>query len=258
MRTLCFESALLCSDIHLSANTDKISTAFIHWLKESCSGKIKGKPEWLLILGDLFDAWIGDDILETANPPEYLGKLVSVLQEISQSGVKVGIMHGNRDFLIGEDFCKKTLTKLLPQEILLSHNQLKSNYLLMHGDQLCTDDKEHQEFRKIVLSAHWRDIFLKKDISNRLLIASQMRKESNNAKSRKRQEIMDINVSEVEKQLNNSDASIIIHGHTHKPGSYLLPSGRTRIVLPDWRIFKDRLSGGGLLLNSSGIYQLSL
>ena len=258
MVTLRFESAVLCSDIHLSTSTDKISTAFIHWLQESCLGGIKAKPEWLLILGDLFDAWIGDDILETANPPEYLIWLVSILKEISQSGVKVGIMHGNRDFLIGENFCKKTHAKLLPQEILLSHNQSKFNYLLMHGDQLCTDDIEHQEFRKMVLSPNWRNIFLKKDISNRLLIASKMRKESNYAKSKKKQEIMDINVSEVEKQLNLSDASVIIHGHTHRPGSYELPSGRKRIVLPDWRIFKDKLSGGGLLLKSSGLYQLSL
>ena len=258
MLTLRFESAILCSDIHLSTTTDKISTAFIHWLKESCLGKTRAKPDWLLILGDLFDAWIGDDMLETADPPEYLIWLVSILKEISQSGVKVGIMHGNRDFLIGEDFCKKTRAKLLPQEILLSDNQSKSNYLLMHGDQLCTDDEEHQKFRKMVLSKNWRDVFLKKDISDRLLIASQMRKESNYAKSRKRQEIMDINVSEVEKQLNYANASVIIHGHTHRPGSYELPSGRKRIVLPDWRVFKDELSGGGLLLKSSGIYQLSL
>ncbi len=258
MLTLRFESAVLCSDIHLSTTADNISKAFIHWLKESCLGKTKAKPDWLLILGDLFDAWIGDDVLETADPPEYLIWLVSILKEISQSGVKVGIMHGNRDFLIGEDFCKKTHTKLLPQEILLSHNQSKSNYLLMHGDQLCTDDKEHQKFREMVLSKNWKDQFLKKEISNRLLIASQMRKESNYAKSRKRQEIMDINVSEVEKQLNYANASVIIHGHTHRPGSYELPSGRKRIVLPDWRIFKDKLSGGGLLLKSSGIYQLSL
>ncbi len=258
MFTLRFESAVLCSDIHLSTSTDKISTAFIHWLKESCLGKIKARPEWLLILGDLFDAWIGDDILDTADPPEYLVRLVSVLKEISQSGVKVGIMHGNRDFLIGENFCKKTHTRLLPQEILLSNNQSKFNYLLMHGDQLCTNDIEHQEFRKMVLSQNWRNIFLKKDISNRLLIASKMRKESNYAKSRKRQEIMDVNVSEVEKQLNFSDASVIIHGHTHRPGSYQLPSGRKRVVLPDWRVFKDKLSGGGLLLTSCGIYQLSL
>ena len=257
MLTLCFESAVLCSDVHLSANTGKISTAFINWLKESCSGKIKANPEWLLILGDLFDAWIGDDILE-ANTPEYLNRLVSILKEINQSGIKVGIMHGNRDFLIGEDFCKKTHAMLLPQEIVLSHNQSKSNYLLMHGDQLCTDDKEHQDFRKMVLSAQWKELFLKKDISNRLLIASQMRKESAYAKSRKRQEIMDVSVSEVEKQLDCANASIIIHGHTHRPGSYELPSGRKRVVLPDWRIFKNKLSGGGLLLESSGICQLSL
>ena len=257
MLTLCFESSVVCSDVHLSANTDKISTAFINWLKESCLRKIKANPEWLLILGDLFDAWIGDDILE-ANTPEYLDRLVSILKEINQSGVKVGIMHGNRDFLIGEDFCKKTHTMLLPQEIVLSHNQSKSNYLLMHGDQLCTDDKEHQDFRKMVLSAQWKEIFLKKDISNRLLIASQMRKESTYAKSRKRQEIMDVNVSEVEKQLDYANANIIIHGHTHRPGSYELPSGRKRLVLPDWRIFKNKLSGGGLLLESSGICQLSL
>ena len=258
MVTLRFESAVLCSDIHLSTSTDKISTAFIHWLRESCLGEIIAKPDWLLILGDLFDAWIGDDILDTANPPEYVLKLVSILKEISQSGVKVGIMHGNRDFLIGENFCKKTHAVLLPQEILLSHNQKKINYLLMHGDQLCTDDIEHQKFRKMVLSQNWKNIFLKKDISNRLLIASKMRKESNYAKSKKKQEIMDINVSEVEKLLNLSDASVIIHGHTHRPGSYELPSGRKRIVLPDWRIFEDKLSGGGLLLKSSGLYQLSL
>ena len=257
MLTLCFESAVLCSDVHLSANTGKISTAFINWLKESCLGKIKAKPEWLLILGDLFDAWIGDDILE-ANTPEYLNRLVSILKEINQSGVKIGIMHGNRDFLIGEDFCKKTHTMLLPQEIVFSHNQSKSNYLLMHGDQLCTNDKEHQEFRKMVSSAQWKELFLKKDISDRLLIASQMRKESTYAKSKKRQEIMDVDVSEVEKQLDCANASIIIHGHTHRPGSYELPSGRKRIVLPDWRIFKNKLSGGGLLIESSGICQLSL
>ena len=140
----------------------------------------------------------------------------------------------------------------------LSHNQSKSYYLLMHGDQLCTDDKEHQQFRKMVLSTHWKNMFLKKDIANRLLIASQMREESNYAKSRKKQEIMDVNVSEVEKQLEYFNASIIIHGHTHKPGSYELPSGKKRIVLPDWRILRDELSGGGLLLKSSGIYQLSL
>ena len=81
MVTFRFESAVLCSDIHLSTSTDKISTAFIHWLQESCLGGIKAKPEWLLILGDLFDAWIGDDILDTANPPEYLLKLVSILKE---------------------------------------------------------------------------------------------------------------------------------------------------------------------------------
>ena len=69
MLTLRFESAVLCSDIHLSKNTDKISTAFIHWLKESCLGKIKAKPEWLLILGDLFDAWIGDDLLDANTHP---------------------------------------------------------------------------------------------------------------------------------------------------------------------------------------------
>ena len=257
MLTLCFESAVLCSDVHLSENTGKISTAFINWLKESCLEKIKANPEWLLILGDLFDAWIGDDILE-ANTPEYLDRLVSILKEINQSGVKVGIMHGNRDFLIGEDFCKKTHTMLLPQEIVLSHNQSKSNYLLMHGDQLCTNDKEHQEFRKMVSAAQWKELFLKKDISNRLLIASQMRKESTYAKSKKRQEIMDVDVSEVEKQLDYANASIIIHGHTHRPGSYELPSGRKRVVLPDWRIFKNKLSGGGLLLESSGICQLSL
>ena len=257
MLILRFESAVICSDVHLSANTGKISTAFINWLKESCLEKIKANPEWLLILGDLFDAWIGDDILE-ANTPEYLDRLVDILKEINQSGVKVGIMHGNRDFLIGEDFCKKTHTMLLPQEIVLSHSRSKSNYLLMHGDQLCIDDKEHQDFRKMVLSAQWKEIFLKKDISNRILIASQMRKESTYAKSRKRQEIMDVNVSEVEKQLDYANASIIIHGHTHRPGSYELPSGRKRIVLPDWRIFKNKLSGGGLLLESSGICQLSL
>ena len=258
MRTLNFESAILCSDVHLGTDTDEITAAFVDWVEDSCLGKIKTKPEWLLILGDLFDAWVGDDVLETANPPEYLSKLVSILKKISQSGVKIGIMHGNRDFLIGENFCKTTQTNLLPQKLLLSQNQSNSNYLLMHGDQLCTDDREHQAFRNTVMSTHWKEAFLKKDISNRLLIASQMRKESNYAKSRKKQEIMDVNMSEVEKQLNYFNARVMIHGHTHKPGSYELPSGKKRIVLPDWRILKEKLSGGGLLLKSSGVYQLSL
>ena len=85
-----------------------------------------------------------------------------------------------------------------------------------------------------------------------------MREQSHRAKSKKKQEIMDINTLEVEKRMNLSETDTIIHGHTHKPGSYTLPSGKTRIVLPDWRLIKGELSGGGLLLNSSGAHHLPL
>ena len=258
MNTFYFESAVVCSDIHLGKNSDELSRAFIYWLKESCLERIKSKPEWLLILGDLFDAWVGDDILETDIPPDYVITLVTVLKQISFSGTKIGIMHGNRDFLIGEKFCKAVDAELLPEEILLSHNETNSTYLLMHGDQLCTDDVEHQLFRKLVQSTDWKHEFLKKNITNRFSLATKMREESYRAKSKKRQEIMDINVSETEKRMTSFDVNIIIHGHTHKPGSYNLPSGKKRVVLPDWRLVQGKLSGGGLLLNSSGIHQLSL
>ena len=258
MKNISAKTAVLCSDVHLSSDTTLLTNAFVNWLNEICLKKSTEKPNWLLILGDLFDAWIGDDTMENDKMRIYLVELINVLKKINVAGIKVGIIHGNRDFLIGEAFCRAIHADLLPHQVLLLQPETDSSYLLMHGDQLCTDDKEHQIFRKMVLSKNWKNTFLKKKFEDRLMIATKMREESYRSKSRKKAEIMDINVSEVEKQMRICNSDILIHGHTHKPGKYKLPSGKKRIVLPDWRVCNGQIIGGGILVDSRGVNQLSL
>ena len=257
IQTIITKNVVLCSDIHINDREQEISESFYGWLEYVCI-KAKNRPDWLIILGDLFDAWVGDDFLDYQCFGTYLSKLTDTFYSIKKSGIKIGIMHGNRDFLIGKVFCDKIGGDLLPEKVLLKVKNSNFSFLLMHGDQLCTDDKEHQKFRSLVLSDAWKKNFLNKDIEERLKIAQELRRTSMKATSKKSAGIMDVNVAESENQLNLSSAQTLIHGHTHRPGEFDLSNGKKRIVLPDWR-FENKVShGGGLLLDSSGVTHLSL
>ena len=140
-------------------------------------------------------------------------------------------MHGNRDFLIGKKFCNDVHSILLddPYELEIS----KKKILLMHGDSLCTDDKDYQEFRLLVRNKNWQDEFLSKDLSERKEVAKSLREVSKLENKSKDEAIMDVNNLEVLKTIEENSLDILIHGHTHRPNVHKINNSK-RIVLGDW------------------------
>jgi UDP-2,3-diacylglucosamine hydrolase len=183
----------------------------------------------LFILGDLFEYWIGDD-------SSYHENVISALKRLVDRHIKVFLMHGNRDFLIGSAFEKKTGAILLKDPTLIKIYDRK--ILLSHGDSLCTDDTEYQSFKKKVRDESWKNEFLKIPLPERTLIANEFRKQSELNKKNKSEEIMDANPEEVNRiltQFNYPD--FFIHGHTHRPNYHSINLDghqMQRVVLGDW------------------------
>ena len=209
------------SDIHLSENNSHLTNAFKRFLnesKESCSH--------LFILGDLFEVWIGDD-----NNNAYHQEIKELLIEFTKNGPETFFIHGNRDFLIGQDFAKEVGISLLPDPYTIDINGLK--VILSHGDFLCTDDLDYINFRGLVRSKNWQKDFLSKDLNERKLIASTMRNDSRQATSQKSLEITDVNLESVDSFLEEHNPNIFIHGHTHRPKIHH-HDGNKSVVLGDW------------------------
>ena len=229
---------IFLSDIHLCESRPSITDAFVSFLN-----KVTNKVDALYILGDLFEYWIGDDSNQHEN-------VIEALKKLTDRHIQVFLMHGNRDFLIGSAFEKKTGAVLLNDPILVEIFGKK--ILLCHGDTLCTDDIEYQSFRDKIRSESWKDEFLKKSLSERVSIANEFRKESELNKKKKSVKIMDVNLDEVNRtliQFNYPD--FLIHGHTHRPNQHSINlDGHQiqRIVLGDWYE-----QGSYLILNAHGI-----
>ncbi len=229
---------IFLSDIHLCESRPSITDAFVSFLN-----KVTNEVDALYILGDLFEYWIGDDSNQHEN-------VIEALKKLTDRHIQVFLMHGNRDFLIGSAFEKKTGAVLLNDPILVEIFGKK--ILLCHGDTLCTDDIEYQSFRDKIRSESWKDEFLKKYLSERVSIANEFRKESELNKKKKSLEIMDVNLDEVNRtliQFNYPD--FLIHGHTHRPNQHSINlDGHQiqRIVLGDWYE-----QGSYLILNAHGI-----
>ena len=215
---------IFVSDIHLCESRPSITDAFVKFLNKTTS-----QVDSLFILGDLFEYWIGDDSKQHEN-------VIEAIKALTDRHIKVFLMHGNRDFLIGSFFEKKTGALLLQDPTLIEVYDRK--ILLSHGDSLCTDDVEYQSFKKKVRNESWKNEFLKKSLPERILIANNFRKESELNKKNKSEQIMDANPDEVNRiltQFNYPD--FFIHGHTHRPNhhSINLDGHRMqRIVLGDW------------------------
>ena len=213
------------SDLHLSGQTPAEAAHFLQWLSTLTNG------EQLYILGDFFDAWIGDD---AATVPEYKD-IISALQSATGRGVYVYFMHGNRDFLVGAELARITGMQLITAPYLLHVDQ--QHLLLLHGDELCTDDAQYQQFRQQVRSPVWQAQFLAKPLTERRAIADGLRAQSEQQKQVKSMQIMDVNPAAVAAMLTEHPDCIMIHGHTHRPACHQLQLGdrtRTRWVLPDW------------------------
>ena len=219
--------SLFISDLHLCESRPEITSSFIEFIKHTAS-----QAEALYILGDFFEYWVGDDDL--TNPTH--APIIKALRQLSDSGTKLFVMHGNRDFLIGIDFCDASGAILLVDPILISIYGKPT--LLSHGDALCTDDVAYIEFRKEVRTASWINAFLAQPLASRHALVKQLREQSEVAKSEKSVAIMDVNQSAVNQLFRDFNyPTTLIHGHTHRPATHYLSVDNkavARYVLGDW------------------------
>ncbi|MBI5938585.1 MAG: UDP-2,3-diacylglucosamine diphosphatase [Betaproteobacteria bacterium] len=225
--------SLFIADLHLSPALPRANILFKQFLRD-----VATRAEALYILGDLFEAWVGDDDLDL---PFHL-KIAQALAELQRHGVRLHIMHGNRDFLLGERFLRAAGAMPLSDPRLIDlHGQPT---LLAHGDALCTDDLKYQAFRQQVRDPAWQAAFLAKPLAERRLMAQALREQSEQEKSGKAMAIMDVNADAVAEALRAHGYPRLIHGHTHRPARHVHEvDGHAceRWVLPDW------YEGGGYL-----------
>ncbi len=219
-------TSLFISDLHLCASRPYITAAFIEFLQNTAS-----KAKALYILGDLFEYWAGDDDMSD----EFNLQIITAFKALATSGNKIFFMHGNRDFLIADDFCRAAgITLLADPSIIDLHGQ---KVLLSHGDDLCTDDFAYQQFRAQVRDKQWQMDFLSQPLQIRKKQIESIRIRSEQEKSQKSLAIMDVNSDAVNALLRKYHPDLLIHGHTHRPNRHSINlDGKliTRWVLSDW------------------------
>ncbi|MEO0616441.1 MAG: UDP-2,3-diacylglucosamine diphosphatase [Pseudomonadota bacterium] len=219
-------ATLFISDLHLEPGRPDIGDQFETFLK----GEARD-AETLYILGDLFEAWIGDD-----DPGPYNNYVQDLLAEYSATGVRCYFMHGNRDFLIGAQFAERTGFEVLDDPVV--HDIHGTAVLLSHGDRYCTDDREYQAVRRTVRDPAWQQQVLSLPVEARRKLAGDARAESSAANADKSIDIMDVNAAAIEAAMTEAGVDTLLHGHTHRPAVHELTraDGREarRIVLGDW------------------------
>ncbi|MDT8384968.1 MAG: UDP-2,3-diacylglucosamine diphosphatase [Gammaproteobacteria bacterium] len=218
-------ATLFISDLHLTEERPEIIALFRTFLREQAA-----HAEALYILGDLFEAWLGDDAVSAGMQP-----VLDELSRLTESGVPVFVLVGNRDFLIGERFAEMTGCTLLPDPSVIK--LYGTDTLLMHGDTLCTDDVDYQQFRRQVRDPAWQAAVLAKTIDERMAMAREARAESTLRTREKSDAIMDVNEKSVLEVFRSHGVTRLIHGHTHRPAIHQLwvdETAVTRIVLGDW------------------------
>ena len=224
---------VLISDLHLSPEEPALVQAFLALL-DDCLALPALKR--LFILGDWFEVWIGDDayllLSEDERQTHWLTPLIVKLKKLRVTGCEILIMHGNRDFLLGQPFCNLFGAELIYEPYTLTVGQ--QNYRLEHGDALCIDDKKYQFFRKIMRNRLTQWYLLNKSLEKRLAIADKMRQKSQQNNANKAAYIMDVNEDAVIQAVADSDA--LLHGHTHRPDIHQATSNKKRYVLGDWRL----------------------
>lgn len=218
-------TTLFISDLHLEESRPDITEAFLDFLERRAM-----QADQLYILGDFFEAWIGDD--ERTPLQE---QIAAALAKLTANGVSLYLMHGNRDFLIGEDFCQRVGATLLDDPTLI--DLYGEPTLLMHGDSLCTADVEYQKFRATVRDTQWQTMFLKRPLADRQTVARQLRELSMAKNQGKEESIMDVTPEEVQRVMAEQGVRRLIHGHTHRPAVHdveVSGGAAARFVLGDW------------------------
>lgn len=223
-------ATLFISDLHLDAERPQITDLFVHFLR----GEAR-QADALYILGDLFEAWVGDD------DPSEVGAIVArEIRALVDAGVPVFFMHGNRDFLLGNAYARRAGMTLLPDpSVIVLHGK---PVLLMHGDLLCSDDIAYQQFRTQVRDPRWQAQFLSQPLPARLAFARQAREASARHQSGLKDQgametITDVAPLTVADTLRRFGIDALVHGHTHRPAVHALDiegASAERIVLGDW------------------------
>jgi len=216
----------LISDLHLAAEDKHGMRRF-----QQCLDELQPQLSTLYILGDLFEFWIGDD----ASVRLGYELVIKRLQALTQTGVKLYFIPGNRDFLVSENFARQTGCQILADGMVV--RIYGTRVLLMHGDSLCTDDTEHQQFRAMVNQAAWQGEFLARPQTERIQIALQARQQSQQNQQQKSMQIMDVNQAAVDEAMQDFAVQLLVHGHTHRPAIHDWESqgqARRRIVLGAW------------------------
>ena len=234
-------SRLFVSDVHLDASAPEAVEQFLQFLQTHAM-----QAEALYILGDLFETWVGDDQTEPAKDRVRAG-----LRAVTAGGVSCFVLHGNRDFLLGREFCRDTGCRLLPDPVIAELDG--ERVLLTHGDALCTDDHPYQELRTIVRNVDWQRRYLALPLADRELLANQVRAGSKQHTARTIPKIMDVNADAVAAAYRSTAVRRIVHGHTHRPGvhdTHVDGAPVQRIVLGAW------YEQGSYLSYGNGRYEL--
>jgi UDP-2,3-diacylglucosamine hydrolase len=217
---------LFISDLHLQDSASEAAG----WLNSFLEGPAL-RADAVYVLGDLFEFWIGDDALQPVAVD-----LARKTSQLDASGVPCYFIHGNRDFLLGDQYAAQAGIQLLPEEIVVDlYGQAT---VLLHGDTLCTDDTEYQAFRRQSRDPAWRTAVLARSVEERLLLAREARDASMLHTGSVSEEIMDVNEQTVVETFRRHGVQRMIHGHTHRPARHLHDLGDgsvgERIVLADW------------------------
>jgi UDP-2,3-diacylglucosamine hydrolase len=232
---------LFVSDVHLDVSAPAATAQFLEFLDGEAS-----RAEALYILGDLFEAWVGDD---DADPDK--ARICQGLRTLSERGVPCFVLHGNRDFLLGAGFCERSGCRLLPDPVVAHF--AGEDVLLTHGDALCTDDHSYQELRSVVRQNAWQARFLALPRERRELLADEARAGSRRHTSRTIPTIMDVNDASVAAAFRATGVRRMIHGHTHRPAVHDLAidgAPAQRIVLGAW------YEQGSYVVQEGGSYRL--
>lgn len=240
----------IASDIHLGSEAPATARAFYRFLTQA-----RDQADALILCGDIFDAWVGDDCALKA-PPSWLAE---ALDHFSQTAAQLPLWigRGNRDFLIGQTLTDRLGAHLLPDVIELESSA--GRVLLSHGDEYCTDDLAYQRFRRLVRTPWIQRLFLALGLPVRQGIADWARQRSRRSQIQKPMQIMDVNSEAITQAFERSGCDILIHGHTHRPAQHSVEvQGRscTRFVLPDWDYENSPARAGWIVLDAEGPHLL--
>ena len=218
-------AVLFISDLHLDPARPESTAEFLNFCRTTAM-----QAETVFILGDLFEAWVGDD-----DDDPKLEPILDAIAALSNAGIDCCFMHGNRDFLVGEGFAARTGCRLLDEFETIELDG--ESILLTHGDLLCTDDVRYLELRKQLRDRQWQQDFLSKSLDERRRIAAELRDLSKTEMAAKDESIMDVNQNTVHETMRQHGVKTLLHGHTHRPAIHdfeLDGHAARRIVLNDW------------------------